>query len=277
METIKNIEVDSVQIYFHDISCSDLLTREEEIELAKRIEAGDEEARKKLIESNLRLVISIAKNYNPNGMSFMDIVQEGNIGLIRAVEKFDYRLGYKFSTYATWWIKQCINRAISNQSRTVRLPGHYVEDLLKLINVKETLTKELNRVPSLEEVANLASIDTEKAAEVLNWNQDILSLDAPVTDDESVLGEIVLDEKQDPERKVIEEVVKSEIRAAIKELTEIEQDVIMERFGLKDGTRKTLNEISEKYGVTREYIRQIEKRALMKLRSNQRIRSLVES
>lgn len=277
METIKNIEVDSVQIYFHDISCSDLLTREEEIELAKRIEAGDDEARKKLIESNLRLVISIAKNYNPNGMSFMDIVQEGNIGLIKAVEKFDYRLGYKFSTYATWWIKQCINRAISNQSRTVRLPGHYVEDLLKLINAKETLTKELNRVPSLEEVANLASIDTEKAAEMLNWNQDILSLDAPVTDDESALGEIVLDEKQDPERKVIEEVVKSEIRVAIKELAEIEQDVIMERFGLKDGTRKTLNEISEKYGVTREYIRQIEKRALMKLRSNQRIRSLVEN
>lgn len=277
METIKNIEVDSVQIYFHDISCSDLLTREEEIELAKRIEAGDDEARKKLIESNLRLVISIAKNYNPNGMSFMDIVQEGNIGLIRAVEKFDYRLGYKFSTYATWWIKQCINRAISNQSRTVRLPGHYVEDLLKLINAKETLTKELNRVPSLEEVANLASIDTKKAAEMLNWNQDILSLDAPVTDDESALGEIVLDEKQDPERKVIEEVVKSEIRVAIKELAEIEQDVIMERFGLKDGTRKTLNEVSEKYGVTREYIRQIEKRALMKLRSNQRIRSLVEN
>lgn len=277
METIKNIEVDSVQIYFHDISCSDLLTREEEIELAKRIEAGDDEARKKLIESNLRLVISIAKNYNPNGMSFMDIVQEGNIGLIRAVEKFDYRLGYKFSTYATWWIKQCINRAISNQSRTVRLPGHYVEDLLKLINAKETLTKELNRVPSLEEVANLASIDTKKAAEMLNWNQDILSLDAPVTDDESALGEIVLDEKQDPERKVIEKVVKSEIRVAIKELAEIEQDVIMERFGLKDGTRKTLNEVSEKYGVTREYIRQIEKRALMKLRSNQRIRSLVEN
>lgn len=277
METIKNIEVDSVQIYFHDISCSDLLTREEEIELAKRIEAGDDEARKKLIESNLRLVISIAKNYNPNGMSFMDIVQEGNIGLIKAVEKFDYRLGYKFSTYATWWIKQCINRAISNQSRTVRLPGHYVEDLLKLINAKETLTKELNRVPSLEEVANLASIDTKKAAEMLNWNQDILSLDAPVTDDESALGEIVLDEKQDPERKVIEEVVKSEIRVAIKELAEIEQDVIMERFGLKDGTRKTLNEVSEKYGVTREYIRQIEKRALRKLRSNQRIRSLIES
>ncbi|MGB4412129.1 MAG: sigma-70 family RNA polymerase sigma factor [Atribacterales bacterium] len=258
--------VDLLQIYLDDIARIPLLEPDEEYELAKKAKEGDKEARKKLISSNLRLVVSIARRYNVKGMSLMDLIQEGNIGLIKATERYDYTLGFRFSTYATWWIRQQINRAILNQSRMIRLPAYCVKTLMTLLDIQEKLATELKRDPSIEEIAEAASVEYEKANQILNRSQTILSLDTPIAENGTTLKEMIAEEDLTPEEKLAEDSIYDELQLALAQLPQKERDVIIERFGLITGEPKTLREVSEQFGVSREYIRQIEKRALKHLR-----------
>jgi len=267
---------DPVRMYLKEIGQIKLLTNEEESELADRIIAGDEEAKARLAEANLRLVVSIAKRYVGRGMLFLDLIQEGNIGLMKAVEKFDVDKGFKFSTYATWWIRQAITRAIADQARTIRVPVHMVETINKLARVQRQLTQELNREPTDEEIAKKLGITVEKVREVYKISQDPVSLETPIgEEDDSHLGDFIRDERtMGPEEYATVEMLKEELRGVLATLTEREEKVLRLRFGLDDGQCRTLEEVGQIFGVTRERIRQIEAKALRKLRHPSRSRKL---
>ena len=267
---------DSIKIYLREIGKAPLLTGDEEIALAKRIEEGDENAKRKLIESNLRLVISIARKYLGKGLSFTDLIQEGNAGLIRAVEKFDYRKGYKFSTYATWWIRQAVTRAIADQSRTIRLPVHMVETVNNLIQSSKQLVQELGREPRAGEVAERIGASEEQVREMIKIVQEPVSLDTPVGEEEDTyLGDLIEDEKSpSPVYETEFEFLRKELAEILSTLGAREQKVLSLRFGLEDDRPRTLEEVGEMFGVTRERIRQIEKKALRKLRHPVKIKYL---
>ena len=267
---------DPVRMYLKEIGQIKLLSLEEESELADRITAGDEQAKNILAEANLRLVVSIAKRYVGRGMLFLDLIQEGNIGLMKAVDKFDVTKGYKFSTYATWWIRQAITRAIADQARTIRVPVHMVETINKLARVQRQLTLELNREPSEEELAKKMNTTVEKVREIYKISQDPVSLETPIgEEDDSHLGDFIKDERNlSPEEFATNEMLKDEISQVLETLTEREEKVIRLRFGLEDGKPRTLEEVGQMFGVTRERIRQIEAKALRKLRHPSRSRKL---
>ena len=267
---------DPVRMYLKEIGKISLLSLEEETKLSERIVNGDEEAKNILAESNLRLVVSIAKRYVGRGMLFLDLIQEGNIGLMKAVDKFDVTKGYKFSTYATWWIRQAITRAIADQARTIRVPVHMVETINKLSRCQRQLTLELNREPTDEELSKKMGISPDKIREVLKIAQDPVSLETPIgEEDDSHLGDFVKDERSmSPEEYTIHEMLKDEISDVLLTLTEREEQVLRLRFGLDDGSCKTLEEVGQMFGVTRERIRQIEAKALRKLRHPSRSRKL---
>ena len=267
---------DPVRMYLKEIGQIKLLTLEEESVLADRIMEGDEAAKNILAEANLRLVVSIAKRYVGRGMLFLDLIQEGNIGLMKAVDKFDVTKGYKFSTYATWWIRQAITRAIADQARTIRVPVHMVETINKLARVQRQLTLELNREPSEEELAKKMGTTVEKVREIYKISQDPVSLETPIgEEDDSHLGDFIKDERNlSPEEFATNEMLKDEISQVLETLTEREEKVIRLRFGLEDGKPRTLEEVGQMFGVTRERIRQIEAKALRKLRHPSRSRKL---
>lgn len=267
---------DPVRMYLKEIGKISLLTTEEELALSKRIEAGDEEAKNILAECNLRLVVSIAKRYVGRNLSFLDLIQEGNMGLMKAVEKFDASKGFKFSTYATWWIRQAITRAIADQAKTIRVPVHMVETINRLKRTQRQLTLELNKEPTEEQLAERLEISVEKVREIFKIAQDPLSLETPVGEEEdSNLGDFIKDiSNLTPEEYAINEVLKEEISDVLKTLTEREGQVLKLRFGLEDGTCRTLEEVGNIFGVTRERIRQIEAKALRKLRHPSRSRKL---
>ena len=269
---------DPVRMYLKEIGKISLLSLDEETELSKRIAEGDETAKNRLAESNLRLVVSIAKRYVGRGMLFLDLIQEGNIGLMKAVEKFDAEKGYKFSTYATWWIRQAITRAIADQARTIRVPVHMVETINKLSRYQRQLTLELNREPTDEELAKKMGMSPDKVREVIKIAQDPVSLETPIGEEEdSHLGDFVPDESNmSPEDFTIHEMLKEEIGDVLLTLTEREEQVLRLRFGLDDGSPKTLEEVGQMFGVTRERIRQIEAKALRKLRHPSRSKKLKE-
>ena len=267
---------DPVRMYLKEIGKVPLLTAEEEIELAKRMEQGDEEAKKRLAEANLRLVVSIAKRYVGRGMLFLDLIQEGNLGLIKAVEKFDYRKGYKFSTYATWWIRQAITRAIADQARTIRIPVHMVETINKLIRVSRQLLQELGREPTPEEIADEMDMSVERVREILKISQEPVSLETPIGEEEdSHLGDFIQDDNVPvPADAAAFTLLKEQLVEVLGTLTEREQKVLRLRFGLDDGRARTLEEVGKEFNVTRERIRQIEAKALRKLRHPSRSRKL---
>ena len=267
---------DPVRMYLKEIGQIKLLSLPEELELADRISAGDQEAKDILAEANLRLVVSIAKRYVGRGMLFLDLIPEGNIGLMKAVEKFDVSKGYKFSTYATWWIRQAITRAIADQARTIRVPVHMVETINKLARIQRQLTLELNREPSEEELAEKMNMNIEKVREIYKISQDPVSLETPIgEEDDSHLGDFIKDERNlSPEEYATNEMLKDEISEVLLTLTEREEKVIRLRFGLEDGKPRTLEEVGQMFGVTRERIRQIEAKALRKLRHPSRSRKL---
>ena len=267
---------DPVRMYLKEIGKISLLSLEQENEISARIAAGDEEAKNILAESNLRLVVSIAKRYVGRGMLFLDLIQEGNIGHMKAVEKFDANKGYKFSTYATWWIRQAITRAIADQARTIRVPVHMVETINKLSRYQRQLTLELNREPTDEELAKKMNLSVDKVREVIKIAQEPVSLETPIgEEDDSHLGDFVKDERSmSPEEFTIHELLKDEISSVLLTLTEREEQVLRLRFGLDDGSCKTLEEVGQMFGVTRERIRQIEAKALRKLRHPSRSRKL---
>ncbi len=267
---------DPVRMYLKEIGQIKLLTTEEELELADRILEGDEEAKTILAEANLRLVVSIAKRYVGRGMLFLDLIQEGNIGLMKAVEKFDVTKGYKFSTYATWWIRQAITRAIADQARTIRVPVHMVETINKLARIQRQLTLELNREPTEEELAKKMNTSVDKIREIYKISQEPVSLETPIgEEDDSHLGDFIKDEhNMSPEEYATNEMLKDEISDILLTLTEREEKVIRLRFGLEDGKARTLEEVGQIFGVTRERIRQIEAKALRKLRHPSRSRKL---
>ena len=267
---------DPVRMYLKEIGKVPLLTADEEIELAQRMEEGDEEAKKRLAEANLRLVVSIAKRYVGRGMLFLDLIQEGNLGLIKAVEKFDYRKGYKFSTYATWWIRQAITRAIADQARTIRIPVHMVETINKLIRVSRQLLQELNREPTPEEIAKEMNMPVERVREILKISQEPVSLETPIGEEEdSHLGDFIKDENVPvPDKAAAYTLLREDLDEVLKTLTEREQKVLCLRFGLEDGRARTLEEVGKEFNVTRERIRQIEAKALRKLRHPSRSRKL---
>ena len=267
---------DPVRMYLKEIGKVPLLSAEEEIELAKRMELGDQEAKKRLAEANLRLVVSIAKRYVGRGMLFLDLIQEGNLGLIKAVEKFDYRKGYKFSTYATWWIRQAITRAIADQARTIRIPVHMVETINKLIRVSRQLLQELGREPSPEEIAAEMNMPVERVREILKISQEPVSLETPIGEEEdSHLGDFIQDENVPvPADAAAFTLLKEQLEEVLGTLTEREQKVLTLRFGLEDGRARTLEEVGKEFNVTRERIRQIEAKALRKLRHPSRSRKL---
>lgn len=267
---------DPVRMYLKEIGQIKLLTMDEELELADRILAGDEMAKSTLAEANLRLVVSIAKRYVGRGMLFLDLIQEGNIGLMKAVEKFDVSKGYKFSTYATWWIRQAITRAIADQARTIRVPVHMVETINKLARIQRQLTLELNREPSEQELAKKMNMSVEKVRDIYKISQEPVSLETPIgEEDDSHLGDFIKDERNmSPEEYATNEMLKDEISEVLLTLTEREEKVIRLRFGLEDGKSRTLEEVGQMFGVTRERIRQIEAKALRKLRHPSRSRKL---
>ena len=267
---------DPVRMYLKEIGQIKLLSMEEELELADRILAGDESAKTVLAEANLRLVVSIAKRYVGRGMLFLDLIQEGNIGLMKAVDKFDVTKGYKFSTYATWWIRQAITRAIADQARTIRVPVHMVETINKLARIQRQLTLELNREPSEDELAAKMNISVDKIRDIYKISQEPVSLETPIgEEDDSHLGDFIKDERNvSPEEYATNEMLKDEIDEVLLTLTEREEKVIRLRFGLDDGKSKTLEEVGQLFGVTRERIRQIEAKALRKLRHPSRSRKL---
>lgn len=273
----ENINIDDhVRMYLKEIGKVPLLSAEEEIELAKRIESGDEEAKRKLAEANLRLVVSIAKKYVGRGMLFLDLIQEGNLGLIKAVEKFDYRKGYKFSTYATWWIRQAITRAIADQARTIRIPVHMVETINKLIRVSRQLLQELGREPTDDELAKEMQMPVEKVRETRKIAQEPVSLETPIGEEEdSHLGDFIPDEDiPAPADAAAFSLLKDQLNEVLNTLTDREKEVLKLRFGLKDGKARTLEEVGSQFEVTRERIRQIEAKALRKLRHPSRSKKL---
>ena len=267
---------DPVRMYLKEIGKVSLLTAEEEIELAKRMEEGDESAKKRLAEANLRLVVSIAKRYVGRGMLFLDLIQEGNLGLIKAVEKFDYRKGYKFSTYATWWIRQAITRAIADQARTIRIPVHMVETINKLIRVSRQLLQELGREPTPEEIAEEMDMSVDRVREILKISQEPVSLETPIGEEEdSHLGDFIQDDNVPvPADAAAFTLLKEQLVEVLGTLTDREQKVLRLRFGLDDGRARTLEEVGKEFNVTRERIRQIEAKALRKLRHPSRSRKL---
>ena len=267
---------DPVRMYLKEIGKISLLSLEEELELSHRIVDGDELAKRKLAESNLRLVVSIAKRYVGRGMLFLDLIQEGNIGLMKAVDKFDSSKGYKFSTYATWWIRQAITRAIADQARTIRVPVHMVETINRMTRHQRQLTLELNREPTEEEIASRMKIPVDKVREIIKISQDPVSLDTPIGEEEdSHLGDFIPDERSmSPEEYATNEILKDEISSVLMTLTDREEQVLKLRFGLIDGTCRTLEEVGQIFGVTRERIRQIEAKALRKLRHPSRSKKL---
>lgn len=267
---------DPVRMYLKEIGKVPLLSAEEEVELAKRMADGDEDAKKRLAEANLRLVVSIAKRYVGRGMLFLDLIQEGNLGLIKAVEKFDYRKGYKFSTYATWWIRQAITRAIADQARTIRIPVHMVETINKLIRVSRQLLQELGREPTPEEIAEEMKMPVERVREILKISQEPVSLETPIGEEEdSHLGDFIKDDNVPvPADAAAFTLLKEQLEEVLGTLTEREQKVLTLRFGLEDGRARTLEEVGKEFNVTRERIRQIEAKALRKLRHPSRSRKL---
>ena len=269
-EYIKDIADDSVRLYLREICKIPLITAEEEVTLAKRIEKGDKAAKDALAEANMRLVVSIAKKYIGRGLDLLDLIQEGNTGLLRAVEKFDYTKGFKFSTYATWWIRQAITRAIADQARVIRIPVHMVETINKMIRTQRRLTQELGREPLPEEIAAEMEIDVDKVNHIIKISQDTTSLDATVGEDEdSSLGDFIQDEDSvSPEEAATYELLKEHIDETLALLTPREQKILRMRFGLETGRAHTLEEVGQEFGVTRERIRQIEAKALAKLRKH---------
>ncbi|MBE5885335.1 MAG: RNA polymerase sigma factor RpoD [Lachnospiraceae bacterium] len=267
---------DPVRMYLKEIGKVPLLSAEEEIELAKKMEMGDEDAKKRLAEANLRLVVSIAKRYVGRGLLFLDLIQEGNLGLIKAVEKFDYRKGYKFSTYATWWIRQAITRAIADQARTIRIPVHMVETINKLIRVSRQLLQELGREPTPEEIAAVLKMPEERVREILKISQEPVSLETPIGEEEdSHLGDFIQDDNVPvPADAAAFTLLREQLSEVLSTLTEREQKVLRLRFGLDDGRARTLEEVGKEFNVTRERIRQIEAKALRKLRHPSRSRKL---
>ena len=267
---------DPVRMYLKEIGKVSLLSADEEIELAKRMEKGDEAAKKRLAEANLRLVVSIAKRYVGRGMLFLDLIQEGNLGLIKAVEKFDYRKGYKFSTYATWWIRQAITRAIADQARTIRIPVHMVETINKLIRVSRQLLQELGREPTPEEIAEEMDMPVDRVREILKISQEPVSLETPIGEEEdSHLGDFIQDDNVPvPADAAAFTLLKEQLVEVLSTLTDREQKVLRLRFGLDDGRARTLEEVGKEFNVTRERIRQIEAKALRKLRHPSRSRKL---
>lgn len=274
---LDDIADDSVRLYLREIGKIPLLNAEEELALAKQVVAGDKGAKDKMAEANMRLVVSIAKRYVGRGLDLLDLIQEGNTGLLRAVEKFDPDKGFKFSTYATWWIRQAITRAIADQARTIRIPVHMVETINKLLRTQRRLTQELNREPTNEEIAQAMEIEVEKVEHIMKIKQDISSLDASVRDDEedSVLGDFIEDEESvSPEEAATGQLLKEHVNDMLGALTEREQKILKLRFGLEDGKSHTLEEVGQEFSVTRERIRQIEAKALAKLRKHKDARKL---
>jgi RNA polymerase primary sigma factor len=274
---LDDIADDSVRLYLREIGKIPLLSAEEELALAKRVVAGDKDAKDKMAEANMRLVVSIAKRYVGRGLDLLDLIQEGNTGLLRAVEKFDPDKGFKFSTYATWWIRQAITRAIADQARTIRIPVHMVETINKLLRTQRRLTQELNREPSNEEIAAAMEIEVDKVEHIMKIKQDISSLDASIRDDEeeSVLADFIEDEDTiSPEESATNQLLKEQVKDMLSALTEREQKIIKLRFGLEDGKQHTLEEVGQEFSVTRERIRQIEAKALAKLRKHKDARKL---
>ncbi|HBG84788.1 RNA polymerase sigma factor RpoD [Sharpea azabuensis] len=273
-----NVKIsDPVKMYLKEIGTVDLLTQEEEVELARKIQEGDEEAKKKLAAANLRLVVSIAKRYVGRGMLFLDLIQEGNMGLIKAVEKFDYTKGFKFSTYATWWIRQAITRAIADQARTIRIPVHMVETINKLTRVQRQLIQELGREPTAEEIADkMEGMTPEKVRDIQKISLEPVSLETPIgEEDDSHLGDFLEDEgAMSPDDYASNELLKDELNEVLLELTDREEKVLRLRFGLDDGRTRTLEEVGKEFNVTRERIRQIEAKALRKLKHPSRSKRL---
>jgi len=272
---ISNISSDSVQMYLREIGRIDLLTAQDEVRLAKRIEQDDQEARQQLTQANLRLVVSIAKRYvgRSRNLSLLDLIQEGNIGLFKAVEKFDYHRGYKFSTYATWWIRQAITRALADQSRTIRIPVHMVETISKYTQVKRRLVQDLGREPLPEEIAAEMDIGVDKVRHIIKISQETISLEMPVGDneEESSLGEFIEDKKTvSPSQEAARKLLQKRLEEILIDLSPREQKILEMRFGLKDGITHTLEEVGQEFGVTRERIRQIEAKALERMRQHDR-------
>ena len=280
-ENVDAFADDSVRLYLREIGKIPLLTPEEEADLAQRIVKGDKKAKDKMVESNMRLVVSIAKRYGGRGLDFLDLIQEGNTGLLRAVEKFDPEKGFKFSTYATWWVRQAITRAIADQARTIRIPVHMVETINKVLRTTRKLTTDLNREPTTEEIAAELHMEPDKVDYVMRIKQDIASLDASVgrdgDDEDSVLGDFVEDEERiSPEDSAANQILKEQLSEIISTLTDREQKIIRLRFGIGGGRPHTLEEVGAEFDVTRERIRQIEAKALSKLRKNKDTKKLHE-
>jgi RNA polymerase primary sigma factor len=271
MDGLDQISDDSVRMYLREIGRIPLLKTEDEIRLAKRIERGDQLAKRQLAEANLRLVVSIAKKYIGRGLSLLDAIQEGNTGLMRAVEKFDYKKGYKFSTYATWWIRQAITRAIADQARTIRIPVHMIETINKLIRVQRQLVQDLGREPTPEEIAQEMGIEVEKVEHIIKISQETVSLESPVGEEsDSKLGDFIEDDKNlSPEENAIYQLLKGDVNRFLQVLAPREQKVLKMRFGLETGRTHTLEEVGKEFGVTRERIRQIEAKALQKLKKSE--------
>ncbi len=278
---LDDVSDDSVRLYLREIGKIPLLTAEEELDLAHRVVAGDKKAKDKMAEANMRLVVSIAKRYSGRGLDFLDLIQEGNTGLLRAVEKFDPDKGFKFSTYATWWIRQAITRAIADQARTIRIPVHMVETINKLLRTQRRMTQELNREPTMEELSAELELEPEKIEYIMKIKQDISSLDAGVgrdgDEEDSVLGDFIEDEETiSPEDSATNQLLKEQVQDVLSSLSDREQKIVRMRFGLDNGKSHTLEEVGQEFAVTRERIRQIEAKALAKLRKHKDAKKLYE-